>query len=65
MLSVVYDCFLYLFFRKDSMKVNMNQNILVIYYYHFTLCELFLAILTDRFSLKSEWQEVSTGLHDI
>ena len=35
------------------------------YYYYFTPLEFFTSVLADGFSLKSEWQQVSSGLQDL
>ena len=42
----------------------VNEDLSIIIITIFTLCEFSIPVLTGGFSLKSEWQQVSSGLQE-
>ena len=45
---------------RKSFRPNQEEND----HYHFTPCEFFTRELADNHSLRSKWQQVSSGLQD-
>ena len=43
---------------------NCHVHYYYYYYYYYTPCEFFTSVLTSSFSLKTEWQQVSSGPKD-